>query len=74
MSHFGGACIRALGDKRNSERLFAVRARDLYRIFIRVLNILLLDPKQHSTFRTFSNEHGHGAFSKVHWFFGGHLV
>ena len=65
MSHFRGAGIGALGYQRNSENLIAVGACDLHGIVIRVLYVLLLDPKEHPAFRAFSNEHGHGTVSKM---------
>ncbi len=65
MSHFGGASIRPLCDKRDSQGLLAMVARDFHRIFIGILDILLFDPKELFTFRAFLHKHGHNLFSIV---------
>ena len=67
MPHFRGASIGALSHERNSEYLFTVVTGDLHRIVIWILYFLLFYPKEHPTFRTFSNEHGHGTVSIMFW-------
>ncbi|MDX1411315.1 MAG: hypothetical protein R3351_04095, partial [Nitrospirales bacterium] len=65
MSHFGSASIRPLCNHGNSQGLMAMIAGNFHRIFIGVLDFLLFDPKEHSTFRTFLHKHGHNFSSRV---------
>lgn len=65
MSHFRGPGICAFSNQRDSKGLLAMIAGNFHCIFIGVLDFLLLDPKEHPTFRTFLHKHGHNLFSRV---------
>lgn len=62
MPHLGRAGVVARRHERDSQNLSTMGTGHPQRIRIRILNVLLFDPKEFLTFRTFSDEHRHNGF------------
>ena len=62
MPHLGRAGVVACRHERDSQNLSAMGTSHPPRIRIRILNVLLSDPKEFLTFRTFSDKHRHNRF------------
>ena len=62
MPHLGRAGVVARRHERDSQNLSAMSTGHPQRIRIRILNVLLSDPKEFLTFRTFSDKHRHNSF------------
>lgn len=61
VSHLGSPGIGPFGNLGNSENLVAMVAGDAPGIFIRILNILFINPEKLFTFRAFFNKFRHRA-------------